>query len=376
MDRCKPRQGKKALTAIAVILMFAVCAIFPNGAYAQQGQKMEQPAVENGMKLSSPKSVILSPNGGRLDFSHDAIIEKINGVNTVRFAIPSAAANLQISIPGSVIERFSQEPANLDIKSDISALRAKLLEQKADMEGRLLAVKSRIALLQGIPESVTAQELNQMQQIMSETIPGLVREQAALEKKLAVVDQELQQIPSTSHVGQIVSVVLANTHEDVKRARVNYSYMLHNCGWDAVYDFNARPEEGSNDVIDVRLLAEIWQYSGMDWTDTEITLATRGTGPREPQPLPEWVIDSSPKPPQPRAVPMMLNAAKARGVAEDSAEAPAAFVGKSYLASKKTRLSSRLGLASHSSGAFQASLVMTRRDLPSGKSFVESFQVA
>lgn len=55
MDRCKPRQGKKALTAIAVILMFAVCAIFPNGAYAQQGQKMEQPAVENGMKLSSPK---------------------------------------------------------------------------------------------------------------------------------------------------------------------------------------------------------------------------------------------------------------------------------------------------------------------------------
>ena len=324
MDRCKPRQGKKALTAIAVILMFAVCAIFPNGAYAQQGQKMEQPAVENGMKLSSPKSVILSPNGGRLDFSHDAIIEKINGVNTVRFAIPSAAANLQISIPGSVIERFSQEPANLDIKSDISALRAKLLEQKADMEGRLLAVKSRIALLQGIPESVTAQELNQMQQIMSETIPGLVREQAALEKKLAVVDQELQQIPSTSHVGQIVSVVLANTHEDVKRARVNYSYMLHNCGWDAVYDFNARPEEGSNDVIDVRLLAEIWQYSGMDWTDTEITLATRGTGPREPQPLPEWVIDSSPKPPQPRAVPMMLNAAKARGVAEDSAEAPAA----------------------------------------------------
>ncbi len=275
MDRCKPRQGKKALTAIAVILMFAVCAIFPNGAYAQQGQKMEQPAVENGMKLSSPKSVILSPNGGRLDFSHDAIIEKINGVNTVRFAIPSAAANLQISIPGSVIERFSQEPANLDIKSDISALRAKLLEQKADMEGRLLAVKSRIALLQGIPESVTAQELNQMQQIMSETIPGLVREQAALEKKLAVVDQELQQIPSTSHVGQIVSVVLANTHEDVKRARVNYSYMLHNCGWDAVYDFNARPEEGSNDVIDVRLLAEIWQYSGMDWTDTEITLGSR-----------------------------------------------------------------------------------------------------
>lgn len=323
MNIFKPVQGKNALMAIAgLFVMFALCVIFPNGANAQQGQKMEQPAVENGMKLASPKSVILSPNGGRLDFSHDAIIEKINGVNTVRFAIPNGAANLQISIPGSVIERYSQEPAKLDIKSDISDLRARLLGQKTDMEARLLAVKSRIALLQGIPKSVTAQELNQMQQIISDSMPALVREQAELEKRLAIVDQELQQIPSTSHVGQIVSVVLVNTHEDVKRARVNYSYMLHNCGWDAVYDFNARPDEGSNDVIDVRLLAEIWQYSGMDWTDTEITLATRGTGPREPQPLPDWIIDSSPKP-QPRAVPMMLNA-KARGVAEDSAAAPVA----------------------------------------------------
>lgn len=351
MNRCKPRQGKKALTAIAGILMFVVCAVYSNVANAQQGQKMEQPVVENGMRLASPKSVILSPNGGRLDFSHDAIIEKIDGVNTVRFAIPYGAENLQVSIPGSVIERFSQEPANLDIKSDISALRDKLLGQKADMEGRLLAVKSRIALLQGIPKSVTAQELTQMQQIMSETIPGLVREQAGLEKKLAIVEQELQQIPSSPHVGQIVNVVLTNTHEDVKRARLNYSYMLRNCGWGAIYDFNARPEDGSNDVIDVRLLAEIWQYSGMDWKDTEITLATRGTGPREPQPLPEWVIDSNPRP-QPRAVPMMLNAARSKAAEPETAAA---------------------GMATDAAVAVDtqsvyATFKLSTRDLPEGKS--------
>ena len=40
----------------------------------------------------------------------------------------------------------------------------------------------------------------------------------------------------------------------------------------------------------------------MDWHNTKLTLATRGNGPREPAPLPRWVVDSSPKP-EPKPVP-------------------------------------------------------------------------
>lgn len=313
---CPDRQGKQSCVLFAGFLLFVICVFFPYIAQAQQGQKMDQEKSENGMNLASPISVLLSPNGGRLDFSQDLPVESINGDSVVRFAIPADANNLQISVTGRTILRFSQEPAKLDVRSDLAIFRNKLLAQKTDLSSKLLAIKSRIALLQGIPKSITAQELNQMQQILSDSLPGLAREQAELEKRLSVVEQELQHIPDNSRVGQVVSVILQETDANVRRARVNYSYMLPGCGWRAIYDFNARPDEGSNDIIDVRLLAEIWQYAGMDWKDTEITLATRGSGPREPQPLPEWVIDSNPKP-QPRAVPMMLNAARGKAVATE-----------------------------------------------------------
>ena len=34
-----------------------------------------------------------------------------------------------------------------------------------------------------------------------------------------------------------------------------------NCGWQPIYNFNAQPEKGDGGIIDVRLMAEVWQFT-------------------------------------------------------------------------------------------------------------------
>ena len=108
---------------------------------------------------------------------------------------------------------------------------------------------------------------------------------------------------------------------------MQYSYTLRNCGWRPSYVFNVQPDKGKGDGVSVRFMAEVWQFSGMDWTDTRLTLVSRGQGPREPAPLPQWVIDSQPPPPvvQPLAKAATRMMAAPAPMMED-AVAPAAQV--------------------------------------------------
>ncbi|WP_300858223.1 DUF4139 domain-containing protein, partial [uncultured Desulfovibrio sp.] len=278
--------------------------------------------------LASPATALLSPSGGRLEVEERLapVTAGPDAGRTLVFAIPADAANLQLSVPGQTVVRWSSSPVALAESGALARARGELLTERGHLAARLVTVKTAIALWQAQPENAAPQDLVQRTKLLEESMPELVLRQEALEKRINLLQQRIERLPAGAELGQLVSVTLQKPVPGGEKVAVRYSYTWPHCGWEAVYDFNARPEEGSGGSIDVRLMADVWQYSGIDWRGTRVTLATRGGGPREPAPLPEWVVDSQPRP-QPRAVPMMLNARGAKLSAEGAADAVPAAAG-------------------------------------------------
>lgn len=273
--------------------------------------------------LEPPTFAKLSPNGGRLEVSQQIKVFKKNDHHMVQFVIPADAENLSISIPGHIISRWSTSPILLESSSEHASIRRQLEETKLDLQSKINTLKARIAVWEAQTQPAAPQELARRQELMAQDMPNLIKEKNKLEEKQKLVTEELDKFPVLSGLGQLIQATLLEDNARESVVHVNYSYDLQNCGWNAVYDFNAHPDDGTGEMVDVRLMAEVWQYTGMDWTNTQITLATMGSGPREPEPLPKWVVGAAPKP-EPRAVKLSARAANAHDAAveELAAEAP------------------------------------------------------
>lgn len=295
------RKHKLAACVFNFLLLWALAFLLlpPGVARAAHTEK-------EALGMISPFAALVSPNGARLDVSQKALVEDFNGECGLSFIIPANADNLQVEAPGLSIVRWSSSPALPRKASGLAQMRAKVEKERAELAARLLTLKARLGLWQG--QLTEGQDIQQRESLMGEAMPGLDVERAAVEEKLKDIDQELAEMPPVYGAAKKINVIFADARDRGREVEVKYSYTLPNCGWQAVYNFNARPDEGKGDMIDARLMAEVWQYSGMDWRDTRITLSTSGVGPREPAPLPKWIIDSTAQKPQPRVM-----AASARG---------------------------------------------------------------
>lgn len=251
-------------------------------------------------ELAVPTTALISPAGARLEVTQKVAVSHINGHPAVQFVLPANAANLQLAVPGHTIARWSSTPVLLDDDNPMAGRRAQVEKEKAELDAALVTVNARIALWQALPKSVSAQDMSQLQSALQSDMPRLALEQASLQRRLNMINEELMRVPQAAGLGERVRVILTGDIKEGSEIELKYAYNHDGCGWEAVYDFNARPDEGSGDVIDVRMLAEVWQFTGIDWKDTEIILATHGHGPRQPAPLAEWVVDSDSVSIQPR----------------------------------------------------------------------------
>lgn len=267
-------------------IIFAFCLALNAGAFAATATP-ERDAV-----LMSPVSAVISPAGARLTFTEVARVEKREKDSRVIITIPDDATNLNISVPGRTIIRWSAVPVILKTSSERMTIREELVEKRDDLAANLETAKARIEVLKSQTQPANSQELANRQSLMQQQMPRLIEERANLERELSQVQRELAGMPAASGVGQSIEIVLLNDSRDEEKTKVDYSYDIGSCGWTPVYNFSANPDSDKSDLVYARLLAEIWQYTGLDWTDTEIVLASRGEGPREPRPLREWRVDS------------------------------------------------------------------------------------
>lgn len=298
--RCRKAGGRRqVLPAWAVLSgLFALFALWPGSA----------PAAALSDAPAAPQAVQLTPSGGLLEVEQQAPVVTANGASHVRVVLPAGAENFQATVPGHTIARWAFLPQQLDQGGNLAKLREERQRALMTLAGRLDAVKAQLALWQGTATDASFQDLIQREKRMAEVVPTLSYEKADLERRLALLQQELQQLPPSPALGQAVLVTLQKS-VSAATLPVRYSYTLRNCGWRPVYAFDVQPEKGKEDAVSVRFMAEAWQFSGMDWTDARLTLVSRGQGPREPAPLPRWVIDSQPQPmPRVKAAPRMLMA--------------------------------------------------------------------
>ena len=315
---CRQRRGGPQ-AGLGLALLLALCALFSLSFASAHAAGLSNPP-------ASPRTARLTPSGGLLEVEQQAPVLTVNGISQVRVVLPAGAENLRLSVPGHTVVRWASVAQSIDQSGDLAKMRDERQRAVMTLSGKLEAVKAQLALWKGEGAEGSFQDLTQREKRMAEVVPGLNYEKADLERRLALLKQELQQLPPSPEMGQSVLITLQKS-VSAATLPVRYSYTLRNCGWRAAYSFDAQPDKGKGDTTQVRFMAEVWQFSGMDWADTQLILVSRGQGPREPDPLPRWVIDSQPQPvvqPLAKAAPRMMMAADA--AMPEAAPAPAAPV--------------------------------------------------
>lgn len=298
-------------SVLALLLLFVSCGI---------SAEIEKSGDGN---LISPSKALISPYGAKLEVRQMCQVMENSGLKIVEFIIPDDSENLYIRIPGQTIARWSFTPALINASGFASTERERIILEKDNLQALLETLKARISVWENQTGAATAQELEKRQSLMQEDMPALAKEQERLKRRLANINRELANMPASEQIAKKVVVILIGNPRVGEQVEVFYSYDLKSCGWQAEYDFSVNAEPSRDTDIKVMLFAEVWQYTGMDWKDTEITLATMGSGPREPQPLRRWIVgndSSSSKPvPQPRAYNLAAKRALASGAVDSAA---------------------------------------------------------
>lgn len=284
---------------------YCACAVILTAIISTFPETTSFSAVTQDMKsysLDPPAKALISPSGAHLECSVERPIISQKGYDMLSFVIPADAANLQLLAPGRTIIRYESVPVALNMESVHSGYRQSVRQKEMELNARLETVKANSNLLAAVPAQMSSQDMTQRQHQIQENMPALALEKEKLERDLALVREELSRMPEPGVVGSQIMVLLEPQKEAAKTARVNFSYDISMCGWQAVYNFDASPDNSKEEIVDVRLLAEVWQYTGIDWDNTEITLVTSGSGPRQPWALPDWVIGTSAPQPKPLAL--------------------------------------------------------------------------
>lgn len=338
------------LAALGILL-----ASYSNAAEPQP-QTSEPLQTAQLMQIAVPYRAVISPHGGRLEVRQTVPVQEMQGMRIISFVIPQDAQNLQISIPGETIIRWAATPVLGKSSSAASNYRDHILNDQDTLTAILETIKTRIAVWKEQTAPASPQELERRQGMMQEELPTLVKRQEQIERELNDIKREIAHIPGFDRLKQKITVTLAPESSASGNLEIAYSYNLVNCGWDALYDFDAATDKPDQTGIKVRFLAEVWQNTGIDWKGTEIILASMGNGPREPAPLPRWVVgENQPSPmPKPRVYNLQAKAAMpAAATMEDAAPVE------------------EMARVTGNTGGIYATWQLSARGLPDGKSRVQ-----
>lgn len=214
------------------------------------------------LSLVPPKAALLSQQGAILRVEQKALVEEHNGKSRLTLLVPAKAENLRIEVAGARIVQEESFPCKL---TATSARAKRSLELKARLEGantRLALVQERLKIWNIVPKNLGPADIEAWDSKKMQVLTALVPEAEALEREIQELTEELKSLPKPESTGKCVRVTLADRVKDT-HLPVTYSYALNNCGWSAHYAFAIAPEKAKDRVV-VRLMAKVWQESGMD----------------------------------------------------------------------------------------------------------------
>ena len=248
---------------------------------------------------------------GGAEISHSAQVNIPAGINDI--AIGNVAYNivnnsLQVGGKGDFIILSVSTRVNFleatEKTNEVKALEDSLellREKRTDEENRKSVTNLQLELLKsnlnlgGNAGNVTIQELQNMSDYIGKKAALLMDSITASEKAIVKINKRIDEISSQideitqkykSPSTEIVATVQAQRSTN---AKLDISYITYDAGWNPSYDIRA------TDILsplELNLRANMWQSTGLEWKDVDITLSTRSARVSNNKPvLHKWYVN-------------------------------------------------------------------------------------
>ncbi|MBR4741593.1 MAG: DUF4139 domain-containing protein, partial [Desulfovibrio sp.] len=231
----------------------------------------------------SPSTAQISRHGGVLVVQENATVKD----GSISFVLPSGAKNIRSWVDGAAILRIERSPVVYQAMS-------KRIQRSREIQRRLLeiniqrqVIQERLELWKTLSEKMTIDDREAIDGKLLTLLPQLIREDKLLSKEEQLLLQSKERVEKEDFIGTKVTLTLDETKEQT--LPLKYSYTLDDCGWEAHYVFSIIPEK--SDAVHVDFMADVWQNTGFDWKNTEITIVTGKKGERVAPNVARWVIE-------------------------------------------------------------------------------------
>lgn len=181
----------------------------------------------------------------------------------------------------------------LDYQSEIDVLNTtKIILSNNGMVKGMGKVNDSINLLKETIDyyMVKMVEINKSISSLNQKKADKIEKQSAMQLRL----QKLKQYQGSEEsdvveTGPIHRIVVTLTSKEAVSGKLNISYLVSSCGWTPMYDLRS---DGLTSKINLTYKAKIYQNSGLDWEEVNLSISTNDPYQNKTKPdLHPWYID-------------------------------------------------------------------------------------
>ncbi len=200
------------------------------------------------------------------------------------------------------------EPEESEQVQELREQIQELQQEKQSKQAELKALSARISFWQeqAAFQDKDLEELDQLsERIFASLRQGyssqneLEQDIQDLEKEIRKLQNRLEEITGREKAAWQITVQLKGQPTQAKEFLLDYDYILQDCGWEPLYRLEAKPKQQEL-LFDWQ--ARVWQSSGQDWQEVDLSLATMRQPRRlDPPRIPDWIVRPAPEKPKPQA---------------------------------------------------------------------------
>jgi uncharacterized protein (TIGR02231 family) len=132
-------------------------------------------------------------------------------------------------------------------------------------------------------------EINKSISSLNQKKADKVEKQSAMQLRLQKLKQYQGSEGEVIDLGPIHRIVVTLTSKEAVSGKLNISYLVSSCGWTPLYDLRS---DGLTSKINLTYKAKIYQNSGLDWEDVNLSISTNDPYQNKTKPdLHPWYID-------------------------------------------------------------------------------------
>jgi uncharacterized protein (TIGR02231 family) len=180
----------------------------------------------------------------------------------------------------------------LDFQNEIDVLNAtKIILNNNGMVKGMGKVNDSINLLKETVDYYMLKmvEINKSLSSLNQKKADKVEKQSAMQLRLQKLKQYQDSEGEITEVGPIHRIVVTLTAKESVSGKLNISYLVSSCGWIPMYDLRS---DGLTSKINLTYKAKIYQNSGLDWDEVNLSISTNDPYQNKTKPdLHPWYID-------------------------------------------------------------------------------------